>query len=431
VDLITTITDFFASFSQVEGIMAITLGVVAAITLVLRIVLFSAFSTGIVLINRAVKGIKSKGDVEKLTSGTFARAAKEYAAMAALGARTDALDVARMTMTKNRLYFFNFKSLANLIRLLERAFLPFVILFVLAATAQVEFIMLSAAIFLLMIILAAIFDIDAAQDRYTTTLAYVLARDIGRLFPTDISSAVYTFGKDLDEYLARQSAMYNEVLNKIKSEFAGAITANISTMAKGLDATLNSIANHEALDSAISRWALIIDKSASVTTDATNASEKIGAAVETMAEFSKTMQNNRAEIKDDIVLLSNAVNKLNVLVASMETRNTTMDGELGLVMENQKALESAVAAYEISLKEITLQMGDAMGKIVAYHLGGAGNQIAEGISDSIKTALSGTTAREEQIKGILEDFAEQNRYQTRLIKDLVERGEGDADGDST
>ena len=388
--MILTISDFFASFSQAEGIMAIALGVVAAIALLVRIILFSSYSAGIALINMAAKTIKSKDDVEKLTGGSFARAAKEYAAMAAGGTRTDALDVARMTVTKNRLYFFNFKSLAGFVRLLERAFLPFAILFVLASTAQVGFVMLSAAIFLLMIILAAVFDIDAAQDKYVTTLAYVLARDVGRLFPMDATSAVYAFGKDLDEYLNRQSAMYNEVLNKIKSEFSGAITANMSAMAKGVDATLNSIANHDAL-------------------------------------YSKSLKESREEVREDIILLTNAVQKLNMLAASMEARNTAMDGELGLVIENQKALETAVASYETSLKEITGQMGDAMGKIVAYHLGGAGGQIADGISDSIKGALTSATGREEQLKSILEDFAEQNRYQTKLLLDLKRREEGDSD----
>ena len=380
--------DFFANFSQADGIMAISLGVVAVITLVLRIILFSAYNAGIALINMAAKGIKSKADVEKLTGGTFARAAKEYAAMAAGGARTDALDVARMTVSRNRLHLFNFKSLAGLVHLLERAFLPFAILFVLAAAAQTQFVLLSAIIFLLMIILAAIFDIDAAQDRYVTTLAYVLARDIGRLFPMDATSAVYAFGKDLNEYLNRQSVMYNEVLNKIKTEFTGAITANISAMAKGVDATLNSIANHESL-------------------------------------YSAAMQESRAEIREDIVLLTNAVQKLNMLASGMEARNTAMDGEVGLVIENQKALEAAVAAYETSLKDITAQMGDAMGKIVAYHLSGAGGQIAENIADSVKSVLSGSAGREEQLKGILEDFAEQNRYQTKLLLDLITRGEGD------
>jgi hypothetical protein len=425
VNLITTITNFFANFSQTEVIMAIFLGAVAAVALVLRIILFSSYSGGIALINMAAKEIKTKADVEKLKGGTFARAAKEYAAMAAGGARADALDVARMTVTKNRLYFFNFKSMAGFIRLMEWAFLPFVILFVLASTTQTEFVMLSAGIFLLMIILAAVFDIDGAKDRYVTTLAYVLARDVGRLFPMDATSAVYAFGKDLDGYLSRQSTMYNEVLNKIKSEFTGAITANISAMAKGVDATLKSIAKHESLEAAISRWAEAVDKSASVTAGSADAGEKIAAASVAMAAYGGAMKDNRDEIKEDIVLLTNAVQKLNMLAASMEARNTAMDGELGLVIENQKALETAVASYETSLKEITAQMGDAMGKIVAYHLGGAGGQIADSIADSIKGALTAAAGREEQLKTILEDFAEQNRYQTKLLLDLKQRGEGD------
>jgi len=424
---IDDIIEFFANFSQIEGIMAISLGVVAAVALVLRIILFSSYNAGVALTNISAKTIKSKADVEKLTGGTFARAAKEYAAMASGGARTDALDVARMAVSKNRLYLFNFKSLAGLVRLLERAYLPFAILFVLASEAQTEFVMLSAGIFLLLIILAAIFDIDGAQDKYITTLAYVLARDVGRLFPMDATTAVYAFGKDLDEYLNRQSAMYNEVLNKVKSEFTGAITANMSAMTKGVDATLNAIAKQEALENAISGWAKAVEKAAATTSSATDASEKIAASAAAMAALGTAMKDNRAEIKEDIVLLTNAVQKLNVLAASLEARNTAMDGELGLVIENQKALETAVASYEISLKEITGQMGDAMGKIVAYHLGGAGGQIADGIADSIKGALSSSVGREEQLRGILEDFAEQNRIQTMLLRDIKAQGEAGSD----
>ncbi|MCL2375852.1 MAG: hypothetical protein FWC76_00510 [Defluviitaleaceae bacterium] len=420
------VTNFFANFSMGEQIMAIFLCVAFVLVLLLRIILVSSYNGGLALINRASKGVKTKGDVEKLTGGTFARAAKEYAAMVSGGARTDALDVARMAVTKNRLYFFNFKSLAGLIRLIERAFLPFAILFTLAASAQIEFVILSAVVFLLIIIFAAIFDVDAAQDRYVTNLAYILARDIGRLYPPDAATAVYTFGTDLNEYLNRQSAMYNEVLNKIKTEFAGAITANIQAMAKSVDATLNSIAKHDALDEAIGRWASVVDKSAEMQSGVVGASEKFGAAAAAMATYSATMQKNREEMKEDIVLLTNAIQKLNQLAAAMEVRNTALDGEVGLVLENQKTLETAVASYELSLKEITSQMGDAMGKIMDYHLGKSGGRIADNIADSVKQALSGARIQEEHIKSILEEFLEQNRYQTKLLLEMKAQI-GDAD----
>ena len=398
--------------------MAISLCAVLVLVVLLRIVLFSSYNAGLALINMATKTVKTKADVEKLTGGTFARAAKEYAAMITGGARTDALDVARMAVTKNRLYFFNFKSLARLIKLLERAFLPFAILFTLAASAQINFVILSATIFLLIIIFAAIFDIDAAQDKYVTNLAYVLARDIGRLYPPDAATAVYTFGKDLNEYLNRQSTMYNDVLNKIKTEFTGAITANMQAMAKSVDATLNSIAKHDALDESIARWSAVVDKSAEMQSGIVGASEKFGAATAAMATYSATIQQNREEMKEDIVLLTNAVQKLNQLAAAMEMRSTVLDGEVGLVMENQKALEATVASYEASLKEITSQIGDAMGKIVDYHLGKSGGRIAGDIADSVKQALSSAHRQEEHIKNILEEFLEQNRYQTKLLMDI-------------
>jgi len=432
VGFFSAIIDFVNNLSHPEQIMAGALLVLFVMVLILRISLFSGYKGGTILVTTKAKSIKSKEDVEKLSGGTFGRIAREYAVMAAAGGRVDALALSQLAVAKNRLLFFNFKSLAGFVQGLERTFPVFAILFALVAQSQAEFIILAAVIFLLTLIFAAIFDVEGAKDQYVATLAHVLAKDIGRLYPADAAAAVHTFGGDLKEYLSRQSVMYNEVLNKINSEFTGAITANISTMTRTLDTTLTAIANQEHLDASVAKWSGAIDKAAQLQKETGSATEKIGAAMvgltaaleTTVGHFgdhSRALAAGRDGLKADMKLLTDAVQRLNQISANMEMRNEAVGEGLALVRENQKALEQSVAQYEISMKELTSQIGDAFGKIISHHLNDAGGHIANGIADTIKQAVGANEEQAQRIKGIFEEINEQSRCQTRLLMNLSER----------
>ncbi|MCL2854821.1 MAG: hypothetical protein FWE21_04295 [Defluviitaleaceae bacterium] len=357
-------------------IAAISLGVLLVLPLILRIVLTISYRTATALATRGGKVLKMKTDIEKLSNGAFGRAVKEFAAMAQGGAKVDGLAVASMSLHTNRLLFFNFDSAGRLIKALDRVFFPIAILLGLALenVHLLEFAVIAGGAFVAMQIFAAIFDVEAAKNRYITVLAQVLTKDVGKFFPQDAAGAVYTLGADLKEFLARQSAMYSDILIKINGEFTNAIKSNIATMTDSVEATLNAITRHDGLE------------------DSANQIKALGAAAEVMA------QRMEFSAKSNEVL-----------------------------EQNQKALSASVAQYETSLKDITAQMGDAMGKIVAYHMSAANSQIADSIGENLALAKSSNANQLEEVKGIFAQLSEQTRQQTRILTALLKGERGDED----
>ena len=399
-DIFSAIFDFITGLTGQQLALAIILWLVFGLVVAMRIGLFLAYGGGTLLINLSAKNIKVRDDIKRLGNNVFGRLAREYVTMSEKTGRVDALALAQMAVVQNRLLFFNFKSMAGFINALERAFPIFAILSILATTAEGEFVIMSAIIFLLIIVLAAVFDINAAKDRYTTQLAHVLTRDVGQFFPTDATAAIYTFGNDLTDYLSRQSGMYNDVLNKINTNFTDAISSNISVMTKSLDATLNAVSKQEALQSALANWSDALGKAAVIQAAGSNSAKKMDDAAANLAA---------------------CVERLNGLAEAAVQRNAATDETLAFVRENQKALELSVNSFEIAMKQLTANLGDALGKIVQHHLDGSGSKIADEISDAIKAANAANAEQAHQIRAIFQEINEQSRTQTRLMLNIKEQ----------
>ncbi|MCL2350540.1 MAG: hypothetical protein FWC67_03560 [Defluviitaleaceae bacterium] len=362
--------------SEAEQWAILAVAVLFVLPLVLRIILTSSFQAATALLSRKREPLMVRGDIDKL-GGVLGRAARDYVALAGRGSKVDSLELAKMTVSKNRLLFFNFNSISGLVMGLETAFLPLAILFGLAASAQVNFAIFCGIIFIIMRILIAIFDVQTIKERYISTLAHTLSRDIGKFFPDDNAAAVHAFSVDLKDYLTRQSAMYGDILIKINSEFVTAIKTSTTAMTANMEATLNSMARHESLDVAIKEIKALGAAAAAITAS-------LGVAGQSAA----------------------------------------LEDSLEATKASQAALATSVAHYETSLKDITSQMGDALGKIVSFHLSSANSAIAESIEKNLKDTRAAYAEQISEIKAVFAELNKQNQYQTRILMELA-RGAGD------
>lgn len=412
-NIFADVIEFITALSPQQQVLAAFLPGIALFALILRIWLFSAYKVAGLLVSRSAKGIKTKEDIKKLWSGAFGRGAREYVALAENGCKVDALALAEMALSKDfggrSVLFFNFASVTGFVRMLERAFPIFCIFVFLGLDSEIGIAIMAVILYLLMLVFAAIFDIYAARNRFVSNLAHTLARDIGRFYPTDVSSAVYTFGSDLKEYLSRQSMMYNEVLHKIKTEFTGAIASHVGAMATSLDATLNAISKQEALEAVAEKWSKSLDKAAVLQAAMTESAAKI-------EEFSAI----RGKMEEDIKLLTVAVQRFNLVGDITEKRNDTLEESLAMLRQNQRMLETTLGRYETSLQELTGHLGAALGAIVEHHLNTAGGQIANQITESVNAAARLNIEQAERIKSIFEEIEAQNRSQTRLLLKIVD-----------
>jgi DNA anti-recombination protein RmuC len=96
-----------------------------------------------------------------------------------------------------------------------------------------------------------------------------------------------------------------------------------------------------------------------------------------------------------------------------------MAQSLAAAKDNQTVLNASMAQYETALKDITSQMGDALGKIIKYHLKSTNDQIAESINENLRLTRAANMEHISEIKGVFAELAEQSRYQTRILMDLL------------
>jgi hypothetical protein len=357
--------DFIGFFNGIfnmggyEQIAGLGLVVLFVILVVLRIMLTMSYSGAVALMNLSAKPVKVREDILKLGHGAFGRSAKEYLALAEKGAKVDAVSLAENSIFKNRLLFFNFNSMKGLVLGLEKAFVPLAILITIGAENKMELAMVAGIAFLLICIFAAIFDIETAKEKYVTNLAGLLIKEVGKFFPSDTGAAIYNFN----------------------AELIAAIKSNIYAMTTSVEATLKAISRQEGLDDAAVAWKHSLEK-------ATLLQETI----------SKTVA---------------AENK------AMAAASDAMVQSLNAAKENQAALSRTMEQYETALKDTTSQMGDALGKIINYHLAGANDQIAKSINEDLRLTRAANIEYIAEIKGVFAELAEQSRCQTRILMDLL------------
>jgi hypothetical protein len=380
--------EFFREFLYFEGyeqIAALGLAVLFALCAGLRVALHGAYNAAIALTKHGAKSIKIKEDIQKLGSGAFGRTAKEYAALAGRGVKVDVPALAQASIFSNKLLLLNFNSIGSLILALETAFVPLAILLTLAAESTLEFALISATLFIVLRIFGAFFDIGTIKERYIKNLSQTLAKEVGKFFPEDTSAAIYTFGTDLKEYLTRQSAMYSDILIRINSEFANSLKTNVGAMTAGVEATLQAISRESSE---------LQNDTASSITEMHKAAEKM---TKTLNEAARFINNSE----------------------SLEKRNEALEHSLAMTKENQAVLAMSVAQYEASLKEITAQLGDALGKIVGYHLSAANAQIADNIAANLSEAKGANMALIGEIKAVFAELNEQSRLQTQMLMTIL------------
>ena len=431
-DLRNAIGGLIEHFSWQEQIMAAVLAGIFLLALVIRIVLTSGYNAELGIIHMQLRGIKSREDIDKLANTPFGRIVKEYASLGARGiGKIDTEAISKLMTYRSRLIFFNYQSLGRLVRALELGILPLGVMFVFAANYQMDFVLIAGVAYGAAKIFASIFDFEMAHERYIATISHALSKDIAKFFPVDATSAILALSADMKEMLDRQSSMYNEILNKISTEFSGHVKTSIGAMTKSVELTLESIAKHEGLEAALSKWSDAIDVAAAkqiVVTQSVDRLEKVldgfSASADRAAEGIKssfdTLEGADDKLKEDNAQLTAAITGLMAIATDIQQRNEGAAHGLDTITKYQRSLDASLSSYESSLKDITSTLGDALGKIIDFHLQNAYNTMSEGISENIRQVSSGQNELFHRLEGLFGRLEEQGRYQAGMLVSLKE-----------
>jgi len=420
------------NMSHNEQIASISVFSLSVLAVIFRIILVVSFASGIAFINLQCKNIKNKADIEKLPNILFGKIAKEYAHIAkTMPGAADAYSIARLSVIKNKLLFFNFSSLATFIETLEGSVLLLSILFAIIAGPSIYFLIFVVVIYVLSKILAAIFDSKSAEMRYIDILAHSLNTNIGMFFPSDSTSAVTSFSADMQHFLEQQSKMYQDILLKINNEFTSSIKSATVAMTKSVEATMAAVVRQDGLTAAVDKLANQVEVIVVANKEIEHSQFSLK---EVLEDFSKILNNTKDAIslysqnielnakntKSDIVLLVDAIEKIGNTSQFMVTNGKLLEQEMGLIKSNQQLLETSVASYELSLKELTAQIGDILGKIIGHHLASTNDLITEGVSNNLRLSHQSNSELISRVKDIFDELLEQSRYQTSILRNNMD-----------
>jgi len=444
------INDFFVRFfvtNPNEQLMLTGLVAAAVLCLVLRIVLAISYHGQNALVALAAKEMKSKEDIDALRLGPFARAAKEYVLLGDRGiTRIDTRAIVEKNMLKMHFLLWNCKSMESFVTAIEFALLPigFLFTFFAAEAGRPVFLVFIVSVFLAARVIAAVLDFNVAKDKFVTNTVYLLDKEIGRFFTSDAAAAITVLREELKTGMAAQSEALSAAITKMGDDFSTGVTEALQDMTAGVERTAEAVtksagdllANMSAhillLNKPLADWEAAI-ASASDTQAALNTSlisvntaidsfaSIIGGMGSTLGDYKTEMLANSQTTEAQITRLTEALAVAHENNAAATLRNDAVEAQLQTVREYQTTLEHSVQQYEASLRGITANLGESMGKMVDFHLQQSYSALTGGVKESMTQITLGNSDLLGRLQTLFEQMQAQSRSETAAILRVKEQ----------
>jgi len=430
-----------------EQLMLFGLIGAAALCLFLRVILAIGYQSQNTIVSMTAKEMKDKSDVDKLRIGPFARAAKEYILLGDRGVtRIDTRAIVEKNLLKMRFLLWNFKSVQTFVTMLEAAVLPFGILFAFfaAEAGRSVFLVCIAAVFGAIRIFASLLDFDVAKESFVTNTVYLLDREIGRFYTNDTAASLTLLREELKTAMTAQGDVLAAVITKMGMEFSDKITASLADMSTSFAQTGDELAKGTAtlladvsaytttLSGPLAEWKNGVQAAGEAQTSLNTALVSVNTAINNFAAIiggmGTTLGDYRAELLDNSRAVETQITKLSELLSAVRENNSAfairgdaVEAQLATVKSHQSVLEKSVQQYETTLREVTSQLGEAMGKMVNFHLHQSYGALTDGVKENLDKIMAGNGDLLKRLQELFERMQEQSRSETAAIVSMKEQ----------
>ncbi|MDR1703318.1 MAG: hypothetical protein LBS19_01355, partial [Clostridiales bacterium] len=350
-------------------------------------------------------------------------------------ARIDAVELCQKSALDIRVAFMNAGSCERFIDVAEKAVLAAGLLFTVWERAGVRFLIAFLCFYLTDRILYSIFDAKAARDELIYRTAFLIERELGKFYVTDIAPAINLLRRELESAITYQTKALSDAVDELRDRQIAATKETLGDTAKAVESTLTSVAvTAEILQKPLEDWRGAIN-------DSNKSQEELNLAVVKMSgamdgfkqrvdDLDKLIDGYKEEFLDNNKNVERALDRLNEISVSVIDicKNAGVQSEavgeaLEYVRSNQSALQNSMNEYETALKEITASVGGGLGKILDYHTENSVRAMSEGISDSLKRVSAVNNDIFGKLQTLLENILEQSKNETALILNLKEQME--------
>jgi len=402
-----------------------------------RIVLSVAYKGQLKAAGKSAEAeITGKEAVEALQPAVFKRAAMDYAELGERGiANIDAKAIATKSGRRLRLGFWSFESIGKFIAGMELAVLAAAVLFALIAENPAFFAGFALITFVAGRLLASFFDYDKTRAEFIEQMAFILEKDLGKLYVTDAAASINNLRAELKNAMTYQAKYLGDSIADLRERLATVSEKTLSDTAAAIESTLKSVsAGAETVLKPLEEWRVVIGDSKQSQEDLNASIVKMSGATggfkERMEDMDRVitgykdefLQNNK-NVEESLARLATITDSITDLCRDAKTQTEAVQSTLDFVRTGQQLMRESMNQYEVALKDISAQTGEGLGKIIEYHAQNSYKALADTGVENIKQAGAANVEMMANLQSLFDRLLEQSKNATAVILNTKERME--------
>jgi len=436
-DFFATFLEYFDTADTASTQAAIIFISAAALTAILRVIVFIGYQIQYQAFKLGAKDLKHKSEIPSVKNGIAVKIIKDYTRLCNKGvAHINTAAIVRKHLLGIRFVYWTFDSIGRFIKGVDRAIPPVGLILSLSLGFPGFFGYLTVALFVILLVLAATFDYEHIYAKLESEMTEYLEREIGQFYILDMNTGLTKLNKTMNESAASQAAVTGDAIKKLGETLSSALMLTVDEMRKNLEDTIKTINSYsDVLKKPLDEWRGAVEY-------ATENQKQINAAVKSLnsaaAAFMKTTASAEQSFKNHIVMLENEKDFVNAQINALQdiTRAASANGELSkankaaidnalsFIEKNQAVLGESLDRYELALEQITSKVGEALGSILNYHIENSYSSLNARLDENLDRILKSNAGLTDSLQSSFNEIAALLKGQLQVMFNLTETEKG-------
>ncbi len=407
---------------------------VSLLALIFRIALFIAYQNIYATYLLQSKEINEKKELENIKFGFFSKVVKFYVSVVEKGVvHLSPRDVVERQLGRSRFLLLNLKSYKGVLDTFEKSILLIGIILTLTVNEKATVAAICVFLFVVIKVVGLFLDYTAVESKIVFEMSNFMEIEINKFFGKDPVSAINLLRVDIKNSIQAQTSGLRETISMLGTELGEAMGKSMAAMTENVENAMTSVLNHkEILDEPIKKWRDTINEAVkgqdnfNKTLASLNVSiqgvEKLSNIVDGgFAKMSGSMGDYFSSLSKQVASLEKTADALYTSNSNYMARNDEVEQQLKYLKTNQIALENSLQQYELTLKEITSQIGEGMGRIIDFQVQEAYNGINESLRQNLDSIIKSNSELIERLQSVFAQMQEQSRSEMNAIMSIKEQ----------
>lgn len=429
------IYDMFGINSYMPQMAMQILVLISLIVVFFRIILCAGYQNIYAVYKLQAKEVAKKEDIEKIKHGFFSRVVKAYVPILEKGANyISSKDIVEKEFGRTRFLFLKFRSIIALITTFENSILLIsVILAIVFAQENGAAAIAGIALFVVVKLFSMVFDYNTVKEKTLVEMSNYIEVEIGKFYAKDTVSSINLLRIEIKNSMKNQSNMFKDSINKFCIDLSNTMEKSMMTLSGRIDDTMNDVLrNADALNEPLEKWRSVIFEAAKSQETFNNTIAGLSAAIGDIERITSIADGGFNKIADKMSGyysgMSNQTEQLIQITSALKDsnnnyiiKNDEIVQQLKYLKSNQQALDTSLQQYELTLKEMTSQIGGGIGKIIDFHMQGAYNAMNERLQENLKVVINSNNELINRLQTLFAQMQEQSKSETNAILSIKEQ----------